>query len=651
MAALITTSESTGNIDRQAWLARNDSFAVQLQEYFDALDVVSQRTKPFRQLSRSAHKSFGNYRLLERIGSGGMGIVYRAQHVPLDRIVAVKLIAHGRDFDSPERRRFQNEAELASMLDHPNIVPVYDFGEHDGQFYLAMKLVDGTSLAEWPGRYSNQFKSASSFRQLQRRAASIVLAVARAVHHAHLRGILHRDLKPSNILLDSCETPYVADFGLAKNLASDSDLTQTNLMLGTPSYMAPEQVKPIHVVNETGARTNKSITTATDIYGLGAVLCYLLSGEPPFRGASLHETLAMVCDKEFVPLSKRNSSIDPDLDAICQKCLQKSPVHRYASADELAQDLSRWLNGQPISARPLPAHVRAWRWCRRNKIVASMLALVSFLVTVSLLSLSVGYMAVSRARDEAIHQRQTALANLRAVVAEINDLENRRPDLEDLRLELLQRIQQQLTPMLSDSIHGTLADETNFWLEIDAGDMKKFRGQPSEAQQHFLRAMDIVARIPKDSMQLQQRLKSFALSQLADIDLRFGERERALEKFREVLVIRQELTRFNPNNQAQADEALAHLKLASSLVTCGFEAKNETYVRSAAEHARTALRMYERLVAAEPDNVWHARFKGYAYEDLSESALVLKHWMNVLSTVSWGSRVCSNHRFDCRSMH
>jgi hypothetical protein len=255
-----------------------------------------------------------------------------------------------------DRLRFRQEAEAAAGLDHPNILPVFDVGEHDGHAYFSMKLVGGGNLAQ---------HLAQSPRTTVRGLVPLLEQVARGVHHAHQRGILHRDLKPANILIDADGTPYVTDFGLAKKVAGDSGLTHTGAVVGTPSYMSPEQ-----------ARGDRQVTTAADVYSLGAILYECLTGSPPFRAATVYETVRQVIEQEPVPPRALNPKADPDLAAVALKCLAKEPAGRYESATALADDLERWLAGEPTKARPLPVLGQAWRWLRRNATTAAGLAVL-----------------------------------------------------------------------------------------------------------------------------------------------------------------------------------------------------------------------------------------------------------------------------------
>jgi WD40 repeat protein len=339
---------------------------------------------------------FGDYELVDELARGGMGVVYEARQISLDRSVALKMILAGRFAGPAEVGRFHIEAQAAANLDHPHIVPIYEVGEHQGQHYYTMRLIRGGSVAE----------RVASLVTDPRAAALMMAAVARAVQYAHQRGILHRDLKPANILIDEQGRPHVADFGLAKRLGGDAELTQSGAVLGTPGYMAPEQVE----------RRRGAVTTATDVYGLGAVLYAALTGRAPFQGATVLEVLEQVKGREPEPPRRINPRVECDLETICLKCLSKDPQGRYNSAAAMADDLERWLAGQPIQARPVPAWERTIKWVRRHPAIAALVA-VSGVAAMALVGVSVGLWYNERL--------QSALGEARAQRAEADDQRER----------------------------------------------------------------------------------------------------------------------------------------------------------------------------------------------------------------------------------
>ena len=304
-----------------------------------------------------AASRIGDYELFDELGRGGMGVVYRARQISLNRPAAVKLILTGPLASPVERQRFLAEAEAAAALDHPGIVSIYEAGEENGQPFFAMRLIEGESLAARMRRTKSPLPP--------REAAQLMFRAAQAVQHAHERGFLHRDLKPGNILLDHAGAPHVTDFGLARRMDSEAHLTLTGSALGTPSYMAPEQTD-----------TRQPPTTAVDVYSLGAILYELLSGHPPFRADSLPELFTAIREHEPASISSVRSEVDRDLDIICRKCLEKEPARRYRSVQALADDIDRWLRGEPIRARPVSSIRRLGKWVRRRPAVASLLGLL-----------------------------------------------------------------------------------------------------------------------------------------------------------------------------------------------------------------------------------------------------------------------------------
>src|SRR5216117_775192 len=305
-------------------------------------------------------KDFGDYELIEEIGRGGQGVVYRARQKSLNRIVALKVIGLAHWATEAHVKRFRLEAEAAASLNHPYIVPIYEVGERDGACYFSMGLVDGGQLDAVAKREPIPI----------RHAAELIAKLARTISYAHEHGILHRDIKPGNILLDAEGEPHLTDFGLARLVETESTVTRTLEVLGTPSYMAPEQA----------AGNNPAIASVTDVYGLGAVLYQLLTGQPPFAGGTTYETIKLLLDTEPRQPRLLNPKIDRDLSTICLKCLEKDPKRRYSSALALAEDLERWLKHEPIQARHTGIVARGRKWMQRNPTRA---LLVACLVTLA----------------------------------------------------------------------------------------------------------------------------------------------------------------------------------------------------------------------------------------------------------------------------
>ncbi len=299
---------------------------------------------------------FGDYELLEQIGRGGQGVVFRARQKSLNRIVALKVIGLGHWATEAHLKRFRLEAEAAARLEHPGIVPIHEVGERDGSCYFSMKFVEGGQLDEVVRC------TPMSIRQ----TAELIVKVARTVHYAHEHGILHRDIKPGNILLDAKGEPHLTDFGLARLVETESTVTRTMEVLGTPSYMAPEQA----------VGNNAAVSSVTDVYGLGAVLYQLLTGQPPFAGGTTYETIKLLLDTEPRQPRLVNPKIDRDLSTICLKCLEKDPKRRYSSALALAEDLERWLKHEPIQGRRTGIFARGKKWVRRNPSIAVMAAML-----------------------------------------------------------------------------------------------------------------------------------------------------------------------------------------------------------------------------------------------------------------------------------
>ena len=420
IAAYLEADQAGCPPDRDEWLARHPEHAGELRQFLDAHQRLARLGAPLRAAAPlGVVRYFGDYELIEEIGRGGMGVVYRARQVSLNRVVALKMILAGQLASAEEVQRFRHEAENAANLDHPHIVAVYEIGSHDGQHYYAMRHVEGGSLD----------RHLSRFRDDPRGAARLLATIARAVHHAHQRQVLHRDLKPGNVLLDVAGEPHVTDLGLARRFGPASGSQPGSGIVGTPQYMAPEQ-----------AAARPGLTTAVDVYGLGAVLYALLTGRPPFRAGSAYETLLRVLEEAPESPRQLNPAIDADLATVCLKCLEKEPAHRYGSAEALAEDLECWLRGEPVLARRVGPGERLVKWVRRRPGHAGLLASLVLVAAVGLVGILWQWARTEdqRRRAEAQGQRAVRAAEAEAS-AHARERQRRREARRAATLLLMER--------------------------------------------------------------------------------------------------------------------------------------------------------------------------------------------------------------------
>ncbi len=530
---------------RQELLEQYPELAPELTAFFADRDYVDHLAAPLRQALADGPALrpgmvLDNYELLEEIGQGGMGLIFKARQRSLNRVVALKMLRLGPWATPDDLRRFRTEADAVAHLDHAHIVPIYEVGTFQGQPYFTMKLMEGGSLAQAVGRES----WVAAGKDGRRRAAEVVATVARAVHYAHQRGILHRDLKPANILLDAAGRPHVTDFGLAKRLrvrpaesanagggtaglptadygeGMDGGPTQAGSVLGTPSYMAPEQA--------TGQKG--LVTTAADVYGLGAILYELLTSRPPFRGETPLETLHQLMHQEPPRPRSLRPDVERDLETIALKCLEQDPRQRYASALSLAEDLERFLAGKPIHARPVGPVERLWRWCRRQPALAA----VSAFAVVAVAAVVVG--AVLFALREARHAGEL----------------RQQQDETQRALEEAQR-QQALAEESFRQAHRAVNDfcvKVSHQLE-SVSSLQPLRQELLEAALHYYQTfLEQHARDPK----LRQELAD-THRRVAEIYSSRGSKLRALEAFEKSLAIYQELLRDNPADLGLQGEA------------------------------------------------------------------------------------------------
>jgi tetratricopeptide (TPR) repeat protein/tRNA A-37 threonylcarbamoyl transferase component Bud32 len=491
------------------------------------------------------------YDVLEPIGEGGMGIVYKARQLHLNRIVAVKMLLRDRVHRTEELIRFHTEAEAAARLQHPNIVQIFEVGEADGQPFLVLEFIDGQSLER-------------RLRQAPlppREAAGLVQTVARALHHAHERNIVHRDLKPSNVLLDAAGTPRIADFGLARKLEDTEGLTPSGAVLGTPSYMAPEQAQG----------NTRSVGPLADLYACGALLYDLLTGRPPFKADTVVDTLLQVIHDEPVRPSRLQPKVPHDLETIVLTCLRKEPHKRYASAEALADDLGRFLDGKPIRARPVGLVERAVRWARRQPAQAALVAVVACGILL-LLGAGLWY---------ADHERR------RAEEAQLQR------DIAEQESDRAVRAEQKAKQLLADSYASTaqLAMRRGDWrtaLRYLEKALAEGHSAPTGLRLERVRALAAVGEIPTAVADLE------ALSRLPGL----GQRERAL-----VLLWQGDIALSR--SSSHADKAL---EVVAQAVRLGLPEADHAYARGLlAPTSREAVQHLEKALKIEP---FHHRANG-----------------------------------------
>jgi serine/threonine protein kinase/tetratricopeptide (TPR) repeat protein len=589
--------------DRQDWLRRFPEAADALTDFFADQERFRQRVAPLRECLGglvtedcfpAAGTQVGHYELLEEIARGGMGIVFKARQVQLNRTVALKMILMGALATPAEQQRFRLEAESAARLDHPNIVPIYEIDTWQGQPYFSMRLVEGGSLADW-------LVSEQVPRGDWSALAQLLTTLARAVHHAHQRGILHRDLKPANILLQTDPTatgtlasalPLISDFGLAHWLHRDpasaaetvslatlptnpeetppvaDRLTHSGVAVGTPSYMAPEQVQ----TSERGP----ALTTATDVYSLGAILYELLTGQPPFRSANVRETLRCVVEQPPVPPRQKDPRVPGDLEAICLKCLEKEPARRYGSAAALAEDLERSLRGEPVEARPLGVLGRWGRWCRRQPALALSCALaVAGLVGVTVVSVLFAWSeARGRARlDEAAanlrkalidarEHKQLAEENYRKAHQAIEEFYVRFGYEDGVRSARLHPIQKELLETALKHFQDFLkqkADDPALRIDVALtlgriGHISSRLGSPGEGLNYYDRALELVTQLEKEGPPSTkvQRLAAMAHANRGNVLLTLGRQAEALQSVEEAVARYRVLHREGAQNREYA---------------------------------------------------------------------------------------------------
>ncbi len=510
-------------------------------------------------------KYIGDYEILSVLGQGGMGVVYKARQISLNRLVALKMIRNVEFAGEEQLRRFQNEAEAVATLDHAGIVPIYEVGTFEDQRYFSMKLVQGCGL---DGKLTE-------LSQDPRAASLSIAAVAEAVHHAHQRGILHRDLKPANILIDDQGHPHVTDFGLAKRIDEDAGITVAGAIMGTPSYMSPEQAL---------GRTAQ-VTTASDVYGLGAIFYACLTGRAPFASDSVLNTLHQVRNQAPQPPARFNTKVPRDLEVICLKCLEKDPRRRYASAQDLADDLRRWLQGEPISARPVGPIVRLGMWAKRKPAMAALSAGFIAASIMGVIGVTWQWREAVSQRNQASAARDEALVNEKAARKAEGEASAARDQAVTARAEAEQNAQiagRQATLAL-----GTIQDLVS---QVQKGiqgpglyDLK------TALLDSALKRVDLVAGIYEKSTS-KEATTAAALMELGKIYRQLGQSEKALKTYLKCLEITKERVKIkNYSDPSRQNLANTYFELAF----CSEELNRD--MKATLKYNQDGLKLYEDI--------------------------------------------------------
>jgi tetratricopeptide (TPR) repeat protein len=575
------------------------------------------------------------YEIVEQLGRGGMGVVFQARQVSLDRLVALKMILAGAHAGPEELARFRAEADAVARLQHPNIVQIYEIGQYQGGPYFALEFVDGGSLA--------QKVAGEPFRA----AAQLVERLARAVHYAHQRGIVHRDLKPANVLLARSQhrdaiplrcgseeadryEPKITDFGLAKRLEGDSSQTRTGAVIGTPSYMAPEQA----------VGRSKDVGPAADVWALGAMLYEMLTGRPPFRAETPMETLLQVQSEDPVPPARLQRKVPRDLETICLKCLQKEPHKRYASADELAQDLSRLLADEPILARPVSGWERAWKLARRHPAAASLVG-VGVLGLLAVILGSLAYSArlhefnvqlqaaakrereqAANARDQrdvAQRERARAEANYRRAIEAVDELTRlaqeqlaELPQTEAVRQAVLEKVLTFYAGFLEErSTDPAVRFETGRAHQRVA-ELLKLLGEHAESRQAYGRAIELFDQLAREFAEAAEYRHELAVSQngLAELLRTVGESDEAERGYRRAMELEESLVREFPAEPKHRRE------LARACDNLGILLSGTGRAADAEQAFGEAIGILQSLVRESPDQAEYQQGLARSYLNL-----------------------------------
>jgi serine/threonine-protein kinase len=507
------------------------------------------------------------YEILSQLGRGGMGVVYKARQTALKRLVALKMVLSGEHAGAHELARFKAEGEAVARLQHPNIVQIYDVGQQQGRPYFSLEYVEGGSLA---GKLSGT-------PQPPRVAAGLIETLARAMQYAHERGIVHRDLKPANILLKADGTPKITDFGLAKQMKGESDLTKTGAIVGTPSYLAPEQA----------AGKGQQVGPAADVYALGAIMYEMLTGGPPFRGETPLDTVLQVLAQEPVPPTRLQPKVPRDLETICLKCLQKDPRKRYVSAALLADDLQHFQKGEPIKARPIGPAARFVRWCLRNPLVAALTASLFMILLLGLTLVTWQWLRAEMNLAEAKRLRTVAEENL-------NEAKRQKARAEENSKQARQAVDFFFTKVSENQL-------------LNAPNMQRLR---KELLDEALKYYQNFLKQHKDDPQIKAELGS-AYHRVGLINIQIGSKAEAANAFEQALTIYRELVRDNPKD-AELQAAMAQLcnNLGAMRQETGRHAE-------ALPLLQESLALREKLANQHPQSDLYQRELGQGYHNVA----------------------------------
>jgi serine/threonine-protein kinase len=563
------------------------------------------------------------YEILGELGRGGMGVVYKARQIGLNRLVALKMVLAGGHASAEHLARFHTEAEAVARLQHTNIVQIFEVGDQAGLPYFSLEFVDGGSLAEKIGRKPLP----------PREGAALVEQLARAMDFAHQHGIVHRDLKPMNVLMTRSGLPKITDFGLAKRLEGDSSQTRSGTLMGTPSYMAPEQARG--EVHEIGP--------SADLYALGAILYECLTGRPPFVGATMLDTLEQVRSREPLPPSGLQPSVPRDLETICLKCLQKEPGKRYGACQELADDLHHFLAGEPIRARPVGSLERFWRWCRRNPRIAAMTATIFLLLVAGVVISSLSAVTIARernqkeaerqaaeeARDVANEQVALAIDTVKTLIHKVQDQLKDVPRSQEVKMGLLQTAAEGLEK-ITQRAKGSNSSEVAFSIaavHMRMGFVYRQLGETEKAFKHVEASHQInveqVQELP-DSDRAKSNLAS-SYSVLADMSLELRrDLATSLDYYQRALRLREALFRHphdtvDAEKRKRAKEAYADtaaLVGTTLLIRMGEPA-------GARKYFQTSLELREELVRDYPQDKGDLLALAYSYRAVGEACFRL----------------------------